>query len=152
MKFKFLTLILIALVSIGCSANEITKKDIQKYVETSDVFINIDTPIYRLADTTKKNAMADAIYKSSLAKLYFLESYEKELFPIYNLEDKMMSENFFGYCWMGKFINDYKSFAPKPSLVDVETLQWLNKKRAIWAQHISKKFGNDTSIKNYCPY
>ena len=153
MIFRQLTLFaLLPFITLGCSANESEVDFVQKYIETSEVFISYDIPVYRAADVTKKNVVSDAIYKSSLAKLFSMYAHEQQFPEKYVVEDHTDPKNFFGYCWMGKFVTDYKPFAPKPSLADVEALQWLDKKRAIWSRHISKNFSKNTSVKNYCPY
>lgn len=150
---KYLICLISLFLITACSANlDFSEKSLKQYVEVTQSYMSLDTPIYKSADITKKNNVSDAIYKSAIMKLSVLEAYEKEIKSGFSIEDNIRPIALNDYCWLGKFMSDYRKFYPSDNPLYIDTIKWLDVKRVKWKKSIEENFGDSKDFDSYCPY
>ena len=142
---------MLLIVSLSGCVNNQMNNDKEALINATRGAVNMiltDQVVYQRAIATENNKVTHALAYSTLMKAGILQEFEKEIGDEYTIEETLSLSKLNKLCWMGNFLQFYKSNLPLRSDFN-DTYKWIDAKEKVWKSKLDAAYGT-TKIKDDC--
>lgn len=132
----------------GCANTPDTGEALKNGGNGAAGMLLIDSDVYRKAANRPLDAVTVELLLSTINKLAVLSRYEKDSKGAYLLEDTFNTGTANQFCWVNRFLLEYKKDIPA-NLDYSDTYKWVDAKQVILVNMLNETLG-EKRMKNDC--